>query len=385
MQKVQIITFNPWLYTELGHSFIYTSCIEDACKKNNWSFRALLPTRSLVEVPQENWYKVIKCPTVRHWFEAIEGRPYRRPPKRIRARNKIVYYHSAFKILKKMINNKYKKKILFLEAFAETDIKLLTHLLRFLSKKNLSIWLIHRYQSEKMGTDLERYKRYHKKFIDMGINLKLLTDSDLLKEDLEKAFQMPFTVLPIHHVDVFERKAKTNSEKITCWWPGVVRAGKGLNIIEKFAASSSHFNKQVQLVVNETCDLNRSAKSPEIIYLKNDLPREEYVEWMQKSDVILLPYNDTHYQKATSGIFIEAIMAGSMPVVYPNTWMAYELKKNNLSELVLDWNASSLSEEIIELYTKDDVQKKLGLMKEKYHSFHSIEGYASILRELITH
>jgi hypothetical protein len=381
--KTQVITFNPWLYNELGHSLIYTKAIEKAAKLNDWDFFAMLPMKCTLDSLPQNWEKNIGCPTVRHWFEEIEGRAYRRPRKIVRARERFYYYYSAAKGLRKyLITKRVERTILFLEAFAQTDVQLLANLLRFLPKKNLSIWLIHRYQASTLKSDISRYELYHKQLLRMGIDLKLLTDSELLKEDLEPHFKLPMTVLPIHYVEKSSIEEKKKNERIISWWPGVIREGKGLKIIENFAASSAPSNALIDLVVNKNCILDLHAKSPKVIFLENHLSALEYHEWMDKSDVILLPYCDPHYEKATSSIFIEAIVSGKVPFVYPKTWMAYELKKYDLNELILDWNPSTLSQQILAIVENKKVLDKLKSLKAHYEEFHILKRYAEILKEL---
>lgn len=381
--KTTLVTFNPWLYNELGHSLIYTQHVEKASKLNGWSFLALLPKKSLVPDLPKHWKKEINCPTVRHWFEAIEKRPYRRPPKRIRAKQRALYYYSTLKQLLSIFSeNKNTQKIFFLEAFAQTDLVILANLLKFLPKKNVSVWIVHRYPANTLGSDVARFERCHKKFIEMGVSLKLLTDSDLLQSDLTKTFKVPVYVLPIHYIKFEQVKFKKPKNKVICWWPGLIREGKGLSIIQDFVCSESQYNEQIQLVINENAELKPHDASPQVIYVDNHLSREDYLGWMNKSHVILLPYLDKHYQKSTSSIFLEAIMAGTIPLVYPNTWMAHELEKYELDRLVLDWNPSSLSEKVICISRDDEILEKLRKMCHAYYKFHSLENYATTLLDV---
>jgi len=245
------------------------------------------------------------------------------------------------------------------------------------------LWIIHRYQSSTLGSDVKRFDRCHQKLIKMGVSLKLLTDSDLLKEDLEGVFNLPISVLPIHYIEPIHAKSFKPTDTITCWWPGVIREGKGLQIIRDLAASSHPKNKQIHLVVNKTSDLKLHNESPKVTLVENHLSREDYLKWMQRSDIILLPYLDPHYEKATSSIFIEAIMAGKIPLVYPKTWMAYELKKHSLEELVIDWEITSLPDKIVQVTSDMHVLEKLQRIKKSYQSFHCLEKYASSLKSFL--
>ncbi len=382
--NVKIITFNPWLYSEIGHSLIYTQFIEKAADLNQWEFLAFLPKKSPLENLPDNWKKKIGCPTVRHWFEAIEKRPYRRPRRLIRARQRVYYHYSTLKLLIDILSqSKNEKKILFLEACAQTDLRVLVNLLKFLPKKNLSLWIIHRYKASALWSDLKRFDRCHQKLIKMGVSLKLLTDSDLLQKDLEEAFKLPVSVLPIHYIKFNDAKVSKPADKVICWWPGVVREGKGLKLIQGLIESIHPDNKRIHLVVNEKADLQPHDKSPQVTLVENFLSRKDYVDWMSKSDVILLPYSDPNYEKSTSSIFIEAIIAKKIPLVYPKTWMAYELNKYGLDDLAIDWESDSLSEKIIQISSDTQVREKLNNIREAYLDFHCLEKYAQVMKQLM--
>ena len=58
-----------------------------------------------------------------------------------------------------------------------------------------------------------------------------------------------------------------------------------------------------------------------------------------KSNFIILPYESKDYKYRSSGIFVESISLRKIVLVSVNTWMSKELKKHNLSELIVhDWN-----------------------------------------------
>ncbi len=381
--NVKIITFNPWLYSELGHSLIYTQFIEKAADLNEWDFLALLPKKSLLENLPSHWVKKIGCPTVRHWFETVEKMPYKRFSKRIRAQRRLYYHFSALKLLVGLfLKSRKTKKVLFLEAFDQTDLRVLVNLLKFFPKKKFSLWIIHRYQASALKGDLKKFDECHQKLIKMGVSLKILTDSDLLQEDLEEAFKLPVSVLPIHYIKFDQIRPPKPVGTIICWWPGLVREGKGLPIIRDWVESTHSNNKQIHLVINERANLKLHDESPQVTLVENFLPRKDYLDWMHKSDVILLPYLDLHYEKTTSSIFIEAVMSGTIPLVYPKTWMAHELQKHDLAELAIDWEASTLPEKIIRISLDANILKKLNVMRKEYHKFHCLENYAQVMKQL---
>jgi hypothetical protein len=114
------------------------------------------------------------------------------------------------------------------------------------------------------------------------------------------------------------------------------------------------------------------------------LTEEEYDRWLVTSDVILLPYEAARYRYSTSGIFAECVAAGGIPLVTPGTWMATELEKHSLSELVIGWNDPRRVLETITTLARDlRVRQKLDRMRERFADFHSEAGYAATMRELV--
>lgn len=380
--KKQLITINPWFYTSIGHNYIYNQSIEKAALAQNWSFYAILPKKNILSPLTPNWIKAMDCPTVRHWHDLIEGRPYYRPRKMVRFKERMKYRFSLWQALKPLLKKADTSSILFLETFSPHDIEILKTILHFLPKKNLTIWLLYRYPAEFMKSEVDIYNKIHKQISALNIHLQLLTDSELLKTNLEKAFGLPFTVLPIPHVEGFEIDIPKQKSLINCWWPGVVREGKGLSIIQGFAASQNENNKLFHLIAAQSAALPTLDHGPEITLLADHLSREDYASWMNKSDLILLPYTDIHYKEATSGIFIESIMAGKIPIVYPGTWMAYELEKHQIHELIINWDTENLATTLLTIYQNPTIRTKVDQLREYYSSFHNLNSFADHFRKL---
>lgn len=381
----QFLLLHPWLYSELGHSFIYSKYLQKAAEINGWDFLALLPKKTLLQDLPSKWLKKIDCPTVRHWYEAVEKVPYKRERKVIRAKQRLKYYASLYRSIKAMMTLEPKKSfIFFMEAFGETDVRLLSYLLKFLPAKRITVGLIHRYQSKTLGNEVVKYREHHERIVHSGASLYLFTDSDLLKEDLEKSLYYPVDVLPIHYIEENLWSPLSQESPVKCWWPGIVRAGKGLEIMQQFAKSSEPSNPSIELIFSEDAKIERGKSGPLVLKLPAHLNREKYLFWLKKSQVILLPYTDPHYQKATSSIFIEAIMANRLPLVYPKTWMAYELAKYDLKELIIEQSAHALSTTILELVRNSKVHEKLAIMRQSYLNFHKLEPYAKKLKEVLS-
>lgn len=383
--KTKIISINPCFYTELGHNYYYLKSVEEACKFLNWDFHALVPKKNILNGLPSNWNKAIKNPTVRVCFELIEKMPYKRPRKFVRARQRVSYYLSVYQALWKLLRkDKNHSKILLYEAFGVEDLSLLANLISFLPFKNLELWLIFRYPTSFMKEDAQKYKHLLSKIKNSKIQLKLITDTDLLQQDLNECFKSDLKVFPIPLPDDLNRKFNKNkAQPISCWWPGIVRQGKGLDLIQKFSTSNCGSNKLIKLIVAKSANLVEQKQGPHLETLDDRLSKEQYDDYLANSDFILLPYTDACYEKTSSNIFVEALLAGKIPLVYSDTWMAYELKKYSLPELVVDWKSSSLSNKIVAIHKNQEIKEKLAQMQASYSKFHNIKNFSANMKELL--
>ncbi len=89
----------------------------------------------------------------------------------------------------------------------------------------------------------------------------------------------------------------------------------------------------------------------------------------QIRSLILLPYDPIVYQSSTSGIFVEVIIAGKLPLVKEGSWLSHELKKFNLPELIVDWQRPDFFTHAKTLLHSDEIQEKLEQMRKVYLSF----------------
>ena len=95
-------------------------------------------------------------------------------------------------------------------------------------------------------------------------------------------------------------------------------------------------------------------------------------------NIVLLPYfggEGEAYKLSSSGIFVDAVTAGLLPLVTKDTWMEYELNRFNLNELVVDWskytNPFDLCALINRLICAKNTMRKLDDMRHSYATFHT--------------
>jgi len=213
-------------------------------------------------------------------------------------------------------------------------------------------------------------------------NFQLITDSEVLSKSLSNYFDMPVNIVPIPHTEIIyssDTFTKQNNE-ILCWWVGLPREEKGLDIIKSFASSVCKSADQICLLVAESSQILTVPGGVKVKSLQDCLTRTEYLKWLVTCDICLLPYNSFDYRERTSGIFTECVIAGKMPIVTSNTWMASELSKYKLEELIIKWEHPNIvMEKIIELTKDSHIKEKLNHMQKEYKEFHSLQEYANKL------
>jgi hypothetical protein len=215
----------------------------------------------------------------------------------------------------------------------------------------------------------------------------LLTDSRLLEQTFRRAFAQPVHTLPIPHTAGVTvcGSDPTSDDEIRCWWPGPPRRNKGLERIRELATRTEPaLAVRLQLMLSRRAGLAAPAGCPvRIEPLPDPLSEAEYAAAMMRSEVILLPYDPSWYRDATSGIFVEAVCAGKLPLVSQHTWMAHELAAFGLERLALDWSRRDLLQEIARLHRDGDARARLQHMRRSYLAYHNPRSYGLVLSALI--
>jgi glycosyltransferase involved in cell wall biosynthesis len=175
-------------------------------------------------------------------------------------------------------------------------------------------------------------------------NIRLITDSETLKQEFERITCFNIHVLPIPHTNIFSDKifsSKNNSEIIVISL-GPARLQKGFNniteLINSYLINKNDFKHNVVFKLHCVNSNNDNSISESINYLKSlnsknvelidcSLTELEYFQILNNSDIILLPYNSLSYYAQTSGIFTEALSMGKPVIVTKNTWMSIQLEK----------------------------------------------------------
>ena len=282
-------------------------------------------------------------------------------------------------------------KIVFLEFFNDIQLSSLALALLALPPQRLSVWLLYRTNVDRQRYRIHVYRALHG-FIRrcLGPNrLLFLSDSEPLARTLARCFGQPVTVMPIPHTTLAAQppippllqSARLNG-KLLAWWPGRPAADKGLQTIRRLALTPQPDAPRLCLIAAEGAGLASMPGGCELICLPNELPRPEYEAILRAVDVVLLPYDHASYAERTSGIFVEAIFAGKPVLVPAGTWMAAELLRFDLQELMIDWERPDLAALVVQAAHLAGIAPKLSRMQACYSAFHSEAGYARVLAGL---
>lgn len=200
-------------------------------------------------------------------------------------------------------------------------------------------------------------------------NLCLFTDTDNLTYFFREKTGLPFHTLPIPNFDL--KPVEHHNEKLVIVFPGEPRAEKGGHVVRRLLNESHgcHF------ICSQSLEQAQE-------HFPNALSREKYLEYIQRADVVLLPYDAPKYRYRSSGIFVEAIGLGKVTLVPDECWMSDELRKHNLVEFITDFERPDFFRHLKNLCENSRIREKLKKMQQHYLEYHTPKTYARILDEV---
>jgi len=377
-----IISLSPTMRGNIGHDFNYHQSVSIAASSIGWEQRVAIPTNCQLENIPVNWNKCLK---VDHSTHSVFILDYLFKITRMPS-----YAVSVYSYLKEQLSlYPTNQKIIFLESFS-----LGRHLIPFvlsiifIPRQSFSVWLLYRYNTKQLRPHEGLHKIMYKVFkLLFKSRVHLLTDSELLKKSLSTVFNSDVHLMPIPHTHFFATQIVPSpkpEEPIILWWPGEPRLDKGLAVIKNLI-SLPCTEANIQLVVSKEADLDTTSSQINLIKIEGVLSPSEYSKWLLTSDIILLPYDQERYSEPSSGIFVECIIAGKMPLVTENTWMAYELEKHNLKELAISWDKPNFIPWALKRLKDEHLKTKLTNMQKKYAAYHNEQSFASAMKTLNNH
>jgi hypothetical protein len=378
---ITLVSIIPNLVGGEGHIIPYHIAVNQATKILGWQHKLAYSSDSTQE-------KITNLPD--DWHDCLDGDNLEAEAN---LRGQIGKLTKVFPLAKSIANylknevlSESKKTLIFLERFIHLQLLAFWLATLLIPPKNLTVWILYRRDIHNHKTRII-YKLLNKLIKNRvsSENFQLLTDSKLLSKSLSNYFQEKVTVMPIPHTELIENKTENKDDLIFCWWAGPPREEKGWEVIRNMTKYQSLEAEKFCLVAAKSSQLTSIKGGVKVNLIEDNISRLEYVKWLAKSDFILLPYDPEAYKERTSGIFTEAIIAGKIVVVTPNTWMAQELGKYNLENLVIDWhNMQNVFQHFQEILDARESQEKIKFMQKEYVLFHNVNNYAMTMKILVS-
>lgn len=212
------------------------------------------------------------------------------------------------------------------------------------------------------------------------IRVAYLTDTQALAASTGRCLRRAVSVLPIPHTEFGAGEMPGgHDDRVVCWWPGPPRVEKGLRIIQRLTQSPDASLPRLCLMAAASAGLMNQAGGMELRALPDPLSRSDYVKAMTDATVVLLPYDGEAYAERSSGIFVEAIVAGKIVLTSQGSWMSQELERHGLSQFVWDWEGDvpARIREAAREAIRDDA---FAGIRNEYRSFHNLEAFARVLK-----
>jgi hypothetical protein len=346
----------PQQLNDAGHGFIYQSQVERAVSPYVSSFQLFMHLRAVSSYASMRWIPFFDDRYKWH------GAPYR----------------SLLKPSKGQLG----RRIFFLDGISILEGAHVWLAFKRYSVSSDELWIILRYDFDSLklkGAIHEAIIRgLHQTLQD---RLKLMTDSRLLQKDLQSRFDFPIHLLPIPHTEMpVVEELFSSLSPLRCYWPGPPRFEKGWETIRS-VLHLKWLGEPIELVASQKASFHSS--SIRVVELSPVLSHSQYWEEMLRCDVLLLPYAPSTYSYSTSGVFVEGVIAGKIPIVSRGTWLASELTRFGLDRLIVDWQNPFFWQQIVDLTQNGDILFKLSQMQQEYRSFHCFDTFQATLLSLM--
>ncbi len=275
-------------------------------------------------------------------------------------------------------------RIFFIEFFGRRDFFLYSlAALLFAGKKDV-LWILYRDDlSIRRKKDL-KIIRFFSKVLNWKFQKRFipLTDSELLADIYAQWFGKRPVIFPVLYAQ-YQPVAIPSKQKWVCTWLGSPRSEKGAAEISRLVQIQDPASERIELDISGATYFPAVKNQISIHLRKAFLSEEEYHASLSRSDIALLPYDPQKYKLRTSGVFVESILAGKIPVVRDGSWLAHELKRFDLHELILDWDHPQFFTHLLTVVGNPNLLPKLMRMQQAYLAFHGEHNFASLLQNLV--
>ena len=185
----------------------------------------------------------------------------------------------------------------------------------------------------------DQYRNFWRPFIAKAFDhsrFKMTAPTEAVREDIARHFGVVLEVAP-HPSTTFNDQSASNLanraphelvDKPIVLFPGGVRFEKGFALTVA-AAELLAPSKDVEILVRanrDNADPNAQKLLDELretsaIINDDELGEEEFVEFLERGDIIVCPYLASHFASRTSGLVIDAMLIGRPVVALKGTWL----------------------------------------------------------------
>lgn len=374
-----LVSVIPNLRSRAGHHWDYNLSVGRAAESIGLRHEAAIPT-------QCDWEGIPA-----HWHRCLDWRRDTSATGFARSRDTAVQAWRFFRSLTDWLARRPappspEREIVFVDDFLPIQLGCVALAMYAAGRGKRSLWILYRYNSAWVRASLW-WHRWCLGLADRatGGRVRILTDSEAIARALRGMLHRPVQVVPIPHTSghpAVARRDPSEASVLRCWWPGPPRPPKGPQHVAALLRSRVPEAARLMVVAARSSGFAPSPGGPRLDLIDDALSREDYLAEFSRTDVVLLPYEPSMYAESTSGIFVEAVMFGAIPVVTRETWMAGELARFGLQCLAIDWGRPDLAPWIAGLPADGELRQKIAALREHYLGYHSESGYAEALRSL---
>ena len=241
--------------------------------------------------------------------------------------------------------------------------------------------------------------RSFRKYINSG-EVVLAGDSHITSHEYTTLSGMPFIIFPSPGMALTNYSKDTdlpakNPNELVFSLLGISVYDKGIDVWQEVVLRylENHPDNHVRFVIQWAQPTmtpqgtriqidERLRKSDRVTLLEHVLSEEEYKNYFQNSDFIVLPYRLKSYFNRTSGVLIEAACLGIPMIVTDNTWLAWAIKEYASGLTAKEADADDLYTKLLNaVENADELQEKAKERQPSALAQHSTQGYLSCLWE----
>lgn len=357
-----------------GHLRSYQRALSRACMLNDWSHVIVCPKTAAGDftIPAAR-----VMPALETWSPLSRQSEWVRWPQFFRLLNGII---RSFQLIENA--DRAPQAAIFLENF--TVRKLAAAIGGALwAKRTTEFWVLFRYGYEERVSKRILVPLLCRMY---GIlrpgRLRLWSDSALVAERLARLIRREVVVLPIPTLsqEAIPDRVPRPPNTYSFIWPGMPYAAKGLEIITGLLKSPLPAGMVVEFRCKKHPQLLAASNGIYVNHLPESIDDQMHWKFLSEADAILLPYDPESYASRTSGLLVEAILCGTVPFVRGPSWLSNELKRLDLTELIVEWERGDIWDYIRKCLQNEALRERFEKARRKYRDFHCLETFATILK-----